>query len=379
MRRNLAIVIFCTAVAFAVLYLPQPVLPVLAEHWGVSPAQVSLLITVCMLALGIAPLLYGYVLEMVSARTLLMAGYAVLALCQIGIGMAPDYPLFLALRIVQGLVLPAIFTALMTYVSGNTEGGNVRRGMSIYIAATILGGFSGRTVTGVLSDWIDWQAAFVFWALLAVLALAATGLLAADARLGLGQVRRTDFRRLLGNVVYRQSYLTIFLVFFVFAAMLNFLPFRMREIDAGISDSAVALVYAGYLIGIAISLSSHRILAGWGGEARVLQRAVLIYCAGTALFGINWLPMLYPAMFVFAAGMFLIHSVLSGLLNHLEQERKGLVNGLYVAFYYAGGALGSFAPGFVYQYLGWNWFIGLLIVVLAIMWLLVRRLANVAT
>jgi len=67
---------------------------------------------------------------------------------------------------------------------------------------------------------------------------------------------------------------------------------------------------------------------------------------------------------VFAAGMFTLHSVLSAFLNHLETERKGLVNGLYVSAYYAGGALGSYLPGFVYQQIGWNAFIALLLMLL---------------
>ena len=58
--------------------------------------------------------------------------------------------------------------------------------------------------------------------------------------------------------------------------------------------------------------------------------------------------------------MFLLHSVLSAFLNHLESARKGLVNGLYVSAYYAGGALGSYFPGFVYQWFGWSAFVGLL-------------------
>jgi YNFM family putative membrane transporter len=67
---------------------------------------------------------------------------------------------------------------------------------------------------------------------------------------------------------------------------------------------------------------------------------------------------------VFAAGMFTLHSVLSAFLNHLETERKGLVNGLYVSAYYAGGALGSYFPGFLYQKIGWTAFILLLLLLL---------------
>jgi YNFM family putative membrane transporter len=79
------------------------------------------------------------------------------------------------------------------------------------------------------------------------------------------------------------------------------------------------------------------------------------------------IQLLYFAMFIFAAGMFTLHSVLSGYLNHLETSRKGMINGLYVSAYYSGGALGSFLPGLVYQSAGWTGFSILLIVLLLVL------------
>ncbi|MDR1615018.1 MAG: MFS transporter, partial [Campylobacteraceae bacterium] len=37
-----------------------------------------------------------------------------------------------------------------------------------------------------------------------------------------------------------------------------------------------------------------------------------------------------------------------------------ITNGLYLSFYYAGGTLGSFLPGFFYQYFGWHIFLAFL-------------------
>jgi YNFM family putative membrane transporter len=65
--------------------------------------------------------------------------------------------------------------------------------------------------------------------------------------------------------------------------------------------------------------------------------------------------------------MFTLHSVLSAFLNHLETERKGLINGLYVSAYYCGGAMGSYLPGFIYQGVGWSAFIAFLLLLLAML------------
>ena len=69
-------------------------------------------------------------------------------------------------------------------------------------------------------------------------------------------------------------------------------------------------------------------------------------------------------MFLFCGTLFLVHSLASGYLNSEIPRNKGMVNGLYVAFYYAGGMFGSSLPGFVYHRYGWSAFIGSLLLVL---------------
>ena len=363
--RNLAIVVYCTVIGFAVLYATQPLLPLLAEQWGRPIGDTALLTTATMIPLALGPLLYGYVLEHVSTKHMLTASFGVLTLAQFALGLGPDYPMFLVLRTVQGLMLPAIFTALMTYSSAAGGQHNTRRNITVYIAATIVGGYSGRALSGVLTDLHSWQGAFLFWAFAALLATWLTTRLASDPRLRLGKVRLAEIRALARRPIYAEGLSSAFLLFFVFAAMLNFLPFHMRDNDPAISQSAIALVYTGYLVGVVISLASLRLIRLFGGERRTLVAGSLVYLCGTAAFALPGNHLAYLSMLVFAAGMFTLHSVLSAFLNHLETERKGLINGLYVSAYYAGGALGSYFPGFLYQKVGWSAFVLFLLLLLA--------------
>lgn len=379
--RNLAIVVYCTVVGFAVLYATQPLLPLLAEQWGRPVADTALLTTATMVPLALGPLLYGYVLEHVSTKHMLGAGFAVLTLAQFAISLGPDYPVFFVLRTIEGMMLPAIFTALMTYSSAAGGQLSTRRNITFYIAATIAGGYSGRVLSGLLTDLVDWQAAFLFWACAALVATWLTTRLDSDPRLRLGRVHLGEIRRLARRPVYAEGLASAFLLFFVFAAMLNFLPFHMRDNDPQITQSAIALVYTGYLVGVVIALSSLRLIRLVGGERRTLVAGSLVYLAGTAAFALPGNQLAYASMLVFAAGMFTLHSVLSAFLNHLETERKGLVNGLYVSAYYAGGALGSYFPGFVYQKVGWPAFIALLAAlngVLIVLSLMLRQAPSAA-
>jgi YNFM family putative membrane transporter len=195
----------------------------------------------------------------------------------------------------------------------------------------------------------------------------------------LGRVKLNEIRALARRPVYAEGLASAFLLFFVFAALLNFLPFQMRAADPAISQSAISLVYTGYLIGIVIALSSLRLIHLFGGERPTLVAGSLVYLAGALLFLLPGNTIAYPAMLVFAAGMFTLHSVLSAFLNHLETTRKGLINGLYVSAYYSGGALGSWLPGFVLQAYGWSAFIWLLTALLVgvlVLSLLLRHAAQ---
>lgn len=365
--RNLSIVVYCTVVAFAILYATQPLLPLLAEQWNRPISDTALLTTATMVPLALGPLLYGYILEHVSTKHMLTAGYGVLTIAQLAIGFGPDYPVFVVLRAIQGAMLPAVLTALMTYSSAAGGHDRTRRNITVYIAATIVGGFSGRFLSGLLTDLFDWQLAFLFWAGAAMPATWLTTRLGTDPRIRLGKVRLAEVRELIRRPVYTEGLLSAFLLFFVFAAVLNFLPFQMRSNDPSIPQSAIALVYTGYLIGALISLGSLHLVEWMGGERRTLIAGSLVYLLGTAMFMLPGNATAYVSMLVFAAGMFTLHSVLSAFLNHLEQQRKGLVNGLYVSSYYCGGALGSYLPGFIYQYRGWSEFVLFLLLLLAIL------------
>jgi YNFM family putative membrane transporter len=88
---------------------------------------------------------------------------------------------------------------------------------------------------------------------------------------------------------------------------------------------------------------------------------------------------IFTFVFCMCAGFFLSHSLLTAYLNHHTSGRKGIVNGLYIASYYAGGALGGWLPGYVYRGAGWQVFLASLLVMLgcAAWWIRRMRLASV--
>lgn len=360
---NQNIILFTTVLAFSALYAPQPILPLLSAEFAVGPAQASLLITAALLPLGLAPVFYGYILETLPARTLLRGSVLLLAVSEIPFLITDAFWLLVAVRGFQGLLLPAIFTSLMTYLSAMTPAEQIKRVMSIYIAATIFGGFAGRAVSGLIASLGSWRHTFLLLGLGLGLAWWWLGRLDVDARARFARLSVGAAAGILRKGPFLRAYLVIFLVFFVFASLLNLLPFRLVELSDTVSSLRIAAVYSGYLVGIAVALGSMAITRRLGGEVPAILLGLAVYIIAVLLFALPSVALIFATMWVFCAGMFLIHSVLSGYLNHRASEAKGVVNGLYISFYYAGGTLGSFLPGYVYRHAGWEGYIGCLAVV----------------
>ncbi len=354
LSRNLVIALVATVVSFGTLYIPQPLLPLLARDFGVSPGQAGLLMTLAMLPLAVAPVVYGYFLQAIPAKSMLVAALALLALDQVCFVFASEFWHLLALRLLQGLLLPAIFTALMTYCASMVPPPAVRRVMGFYIGATILGGFGGRLLGGILAGAFDWHAAFVVAGLLQLLPLLLLLRVDADADINFARLDPRSVLRVLREPGYRRMFAVLASVFFVFSGILNLVPFHLRDLDPAASPLLISLLYLGYLVGVPVSLASAAIGRRLGDERLGLLAGLALHAIGLIMLWFAGYTGLILAMFFLAGGFFLMHALLSGLANHLAREHKGVVNGLYVSVYYLSGALGSWLPGYCYDGLGWR-------------------------
>ena len=371
--RNFLIAMSVTFVAFCTLYTPQPLLPLLAHEFSISPGDAGLLMTVTLLPLGVAPVVYGYFLQAIPARLMLSMALFLLILDQLTFYLASEFWHLIVLRSIQGLLLSAIFTALMTYCASMAQKGQIRKTMGWYIGATILGGFGGRVIGGYFASSFEWQTAFVMLGFLLIIPLVLLRYASTDAKISFDRLDSRTVVRVLGNHTFRYIYLVLFCIFFVFAGLLNVLPFRLMEIDSAMSPFQISVAYVGYLVGIPVAIFSERIIKLFAEEKSGLMAGLMLHAIGLVTLLLTDLTTLIVMMFCFAAGFFLIHSTLSGLVNHLTIEHKGVVNGLYVSIYYISGALGSWLPAYLYGWLGWNSLIGIFVAVLGITaWLMLR-------
>lgn len=361
-RPRLFLLAGVTVVVYALLYAPQPLLPLFSRRFGVSESEAALLVTLTLLPLSIAPLAYGYLLQRVAPARVLRASVLGLAILEAAFALSGSFPPMLAIRLLQGLLLPAALTALMTIVAATARPAEVQRAMSAYIAAAIVGGYTGRLIGGVAGAYLHWRVPFAALALLLFAGYLGLARLAVDPQPVTTQPPGRAMLDVLRDSSTRAVYAIAFCMFFVFAALLNFIPFRIAELE-GAAGAWGGLIYTGYLLGVVTALGSGRIMRRAGGAASALLLGFLVYLAALAITLVPNRWVLFGALFGFCGAMFLIHAVATGVVNRRMPHARGVANGLYLVAYYGGGALGSYLPGLAYERAGWPALVGVLLAV----------------
>ena len=363
---RILLAIMATVFAYVVLYSPQPLLPFLATTFGVTKSHAALLITVTMLPMSIAPLSYGYLLESLSAPKLLRWAMFFLAITVAGFACAGSFNMLLVVRFLQGLLLPAALTSIMTYLSATAQAASIQRIMSWYVTATIMGGFLGRLVAGGVATYLHWR---LFFAVLAALLLVCFYLLkyleVEEVQVHAARPNLTTLVEVIKTGNTALVLLSVICLFFVFVALLNFLPFRLAGLRKGASELFTAFMYSGYLMGAIASLAAGRLVRRLGGETNAMIVGFICYSGAiiVALIPNEWV--LFVALFLFCGSMFFVHTIAAAVVNKNSMRNRGIVNGLYVACYYGGGVLGSYLPGFVYERYGWTIFVLMLLAIAA--------------
>lgn len=360
MNRNLAILYICTVLTLCTLYAAQPIQPLFEKELYLTQFQAVIFTTAIMLPLGIAPIFYGYLLETLSAQKMLSRAILTLGILEIIFALSSSYIVLLSLRGIQGFLIPAILTSIMSYISQTSSQDKVQQAISVYIGITIIGGFAGRFFSGLLSDMYGWRLFFGILGILLILTFILLRYLPKDVKPSFVKPKLNQILHVLKKPYNFYIYIAMFTIFFVFQGVLNFIPFELMKIEGDFNGAKVGLVYAGYAIGLIISLNAMKIIKLFKKEINAMLFGAFIYLISLQLFNIKDYNAMFLVMFLFCFGMFTVHSIATGYINKMASDSKGIANGLYISFYYAGGTLGTFVPGVIYKYLGWSSFLTVL-------------------
>lgn len=359
---------------FALLYCVQPILPVLSQQFGVSPAtsSLSLSISTGLMALGL--LVTGPLSDAIGRKSVMVTALMLAAICTLISATMTSWHGILMMRALMGLSLSGVAAVGMTYLSEEMDARVVAFSMGLYISGNSIGGMSGRLLSGVLTDLFSWRiavavigcfslaSALMFWKILPAsrhfrpITLRPRNLL-------------INFRLHWRDPGLPWLFAEGFLLMGAFVTLFNYIGYRLLDAPWHLSQAVVGLLSVVYLTG---SWSSPKAgaLTSRLGRGPVMLGATAIMLLGLLVTAFNSLWLILPGMMLFTAGFFAAHVVASGWIGPRARRARGQASSLYLFSYYVGSSVAGTLGGLFWHNFGWSG-ITLFISVLLILALLV--------
>ncbi len=354
-RFALPALFFATVAVFADLYVTQPLLPLLSHEFAVPAPTAALTVSVVVLMIALVSNAYGPLADARGRKPVMVASCALLAVPTFLCAAAPSFPALVALRALQGALMPGVAAVAVAYIGDEFTGEALGPAVGSYVAASVLGGLTGRVASGWIASHFSWRGPFAVFGTLTVLGAAGMALhLPADAPAGRPSVAAAfrDMARHLGNRRIAGGLVVGFSVFFGFIAVFTYLPYYLTAPPFGLSTAAVSSVYLVYVAGIATSWGVGRASRRFGRRA-LMAAGFLAASAAVLATLLPSLPAVVAGLVALCVGMFMVQGTAPAFVNASAAEAKGGAGALYTTFYYFGATFGSVLPGIAWQAWGW--------------------------
>jgi YNFM family putative membrane transporter len=356
--RRVRLGLFAAGLAtFALLYTPQPVLPLLATAFRATPTTASLAMSAGTMALAVAIIPVSSLSEVVGRRRIMTISVLAAAILGLAAPLAPSLGALVAIRVLQGFMLAGVPATAMAYLAEEVQAGSLGRAMGLYIAGNAIGGLSGRVIAGVLAEHGGWRVAFagVGGASLAC-AIAFAVLLPRSRFFAAAPPRLRVLASALGRHLTDTGLLRLYLIGFTlmgaFVTVFNYLTFRLSSPPFGLPAAAIGALFTVYLAGTWSSAAAGR-LADRAGRRLVLALGIVVTIVGVALTLPADLAVIVAGLVLMTAGFFAAHSVASGWVGGRATTAPAQASALYLCLYYIGSSAVGTYGGVFYARGGW--------------------------
>ncbi len=348
---------------FLNVYSTQPLLPLLRETFHASELGVSLTVSATIFATALTAPFIGMIAERRGRKKVIVPSLFLLTVPTALAATSTSLGALIFWRFAQGIFVPGVVAVMLAYINEEWAGRGVGRAMSAYVAGTVLGGFLGRFISGMVATHWHWRATFL---VLAALNLIGAVVVRAWLPLAKNFVRAEHLqqvldhakghlrnRRLLANFGMGASVLCAIVGCFTYANFyLAAAPFYLNSAQLG-------SIFFVYLLGVVITPQSGRFLDHFG-----FRHTTVLYCAmmiaGLLLTLVQSLPVVIAGLAIFSSGVFVAQASATVQTGAIAGRARSSAAGLYVAFYYLGGSVGATLTDVFWRWKGWPGCVALL-------------------
>jgi MFS transporter, YNFM family, putative membrane transport protein len=344
-------------VTFSNLYTTQPLLPIFAENYHISPTVASLTLSVTTAGLAIVMLIASAVSDAIGRKRIMTFSMFAGSMVALLSAFAPSFLTLLFLRALLGAVFAGVPAIAMAYIGEEFHKESLGQAMGLYISGNSIGGLFGRLATGALTDLYNWHVALIAIGVLSL--LFSVYFYYALPKPAHFQPKPTSLKKttakLMGHLKH-PGLVALFTIGFLlmgsFVTMFNYIPFLLTGSPYNVSQTVIGFIFLVYLTGTFSSTWMGK-MADKNGRAHVIKISLFLMIIGAAITLIPGLIIKIVGLAIFTFGFFGAHSVASGWVGERAHINKAQASSLYLLFYYAGSSLvGSFG-GFFWSGTGW--------------------------
>ena len=364
-RRTWAVA-FAGFCAFLGLYATQPLLPMLERFFQAGKATVSLTLTATTIGVAIAAPLVGSVADRLGRKRVMVYSASLLALATLLDATATGLPSLVFWRFLQGLFTPGVFAVTVAYVQEEWAAGGAGGAMAIYVTGTVIGGFTGRMVTGLIASRWNWHWAFVLLGALGALGAAALQAWLPPERHFTGRPQGASLLSGVGGHLANPRLLATFAagfgVLFSLVATFTYVTFHLAAAPFHLGPLGIGALFLTYLIGAAVTPPCGRAIDRYGHRTALALAMGMASC-GMLLTLVPHLWTVVAGLTLCCSGVFVAQATTTSYIGLAAEHGKALAVGLYVTCYYVGGSVGAELPGLLWRFGGWPACVALVILV----------------
>ncbi len=351
------------------MYCTQPLLPFLQRIFHASEIEVSMTVSATILAVALAAPFVGLMAESVGRKKVIVPSLYLLTVPTMLVATSHTLKQLIFWRFMQGLFVPGVVCVIMAYICEEFAGEHVGRVMSAYVSGSVLGGFGGRYISGVVAHHLQWEHAFI---IIGLINLAGAVVVQHYLPKPKHFVRATDWRNSLvemfhhlHNVRLLAVFAMAFSVLFCLVGAFTYANFYLALPPYHLNSEDLGSIFFVYLLGVGITPLSGRFLDRYGMRPTAVG-AFCLAAGGLLLTMTRPLPLIIVGLALFSSGIFIFQAVGTVQTGVVAGRARSSAAGLYVTFYYIGGSLGATVTGYTWIADGWRSCVLLLIGVSAI-------------
>lgn len=350
-------VMLAGACVFLQVYCTQPLLPLLRQIFHASELQVSLTVSAPSLAIALSAPFVGLMAERIGRKKVIVPALFLITIPTLLAATATNLPTLIAWRFAQGLFVPGVVAVMLAYINEEWAGRGVGRAMSSYVSGTVLGGFLGRYIAGILTTHTNWRVAFVAIGLLNLVgAFAVRAWLPKAVNFKKAEHlfhALADAKAHLRNPRLLAVFALGFTVLFSIVGCFTYANFYLAAEPFHLNSAQLGSIFFVYLVGVVITPMAGKFLDRYG-----FRKTAVMFCTmavtGLLITLIRTLPAVVVGLTVFSTGMFIAQASATVQTGALAGKSRSSAAGLYVTLYYIGGGAGATVTGWFWIGGGWH-------------------------